>query len=139
MAGGVPLASRAQQVAAVLGHFGSANPQTLGKALGTFAKAFGRNVKTDFATVGGGRRAAGARGDRGQQHLADGRWLRTRHQDIDRVRREVHHRQRVPRGAQRDAGINSMRDLKGKTVAVQTHRHRLVLDAELIDVAGLIG
>jgi len=56
-AGGSLLASRsvfAQQAAAVLGHFGSANPQTMGKANGGFAKAFGANVKTDFATVSGG-------------------------------------------------------------------------------------
>ena len=57
-AGGALLGARsvfAQQVTAVLGHFGSANPQTLGKASGSFAKAFGPNVKTEFATVGGGR------------------------------------------------------------------------------------
>ena len=43
-AGGAMLRSRsvfAQQTTAVLGHFGSANPQTLGKASGSFAKAFG--------------------------------------------------------------------------------------------------
>src|SRR5262249_1446252 len=54
MAGGMALQARAQQTTAVLGHFGSANPQTLGKALGSFAKAFGSNVKTDFVTVSGG-------------------------------------------------------------------------------------
>ena len=56
-AGGAVTASRslfAQQATAVLGHFGSANPQTFGKANGGFAKAFGPNVKTDFVSVGGG-------------------------------------------------------------------------------------
>jgi len=59
VAGGGVLAPHrafAQQAAAaaVLGHFGSANPQTMGKATGSFAKAFGPNVKTDFVTVSGG-------------------------------------------------------------------------------------
>ena len=58
VAGGGVLAPHrafAQQAAtAVLGHFGSANPQTMGKATGGFAKAFGSNVKTDFVTVSGG-------------------------------------------------------------------------------------
>src|SRR5712671_5052583 len=56
-AGGALLATRqvaAQQRTAVLGHFGSANPQTFAKATGAFAKAFGTSVKTDFVTVGGG-------------------------------------------------------------------------------------
>src|SRR5690349_19324374 len=56
-AGGAMLAPRlasAQQRTAVLGHFGSANPQTYAKATGAFAKAFGPGVKTDFVTVGGG-------------------------------------------------------------------------------------
>jgi len=50
----VPRKSTAQQATAVLGHFGSANPQTFGKATGAFAKAFGGNVKTDFVTVSAG-------------------------------------------------------------------------------------
>ena len=107
-AGGAMLASRsvfAQQATAVLGHFGSANPQTFGKATGAFAKAFGPNVKTEF--VDGRRRPAGDRRHRRQQHgylqcrlVADGGGLRARHQDVDGLRREVHHRQRVPGGAQ---------------------------------------
>ena len=43
-AGGALFSSRrslAQQATAVLGHFGSANPQTFAKATGAFAKAFG--------------------------------------------------------------------------------------------------
>jgi len=56
-AGGALIASRrslAQQSTAVLGHFGSANPQTFAKATGAFGKAFGGNVKTDFVTVSAG-------------------------------------------------------------------------------------
>jgi len=62
-AGGAMLRSRnvfAQQATAVLGHFGSANPQTLGKANGAFANAFGANVKTEFATVGAGSQVIAA-------------------------------------------------------------------------------
>src|SRR5207248_10686793 len=50
----------AQQVTAVPGHFGSASPQTLGKANGAFAKAFGANVKTDFVTVSEGNQVVAA-------------------------------------------------------------------------------
>ena len=56
-AGGSLLCARsllAQQATAVLGHFGSANPQTFAKANGAFAKALGSNVKTDYVTVGAG-------------------------------------------------------------------------------------
>jgi len=56
-AGGSMLGARslfAQQATAMLGHFGSANPQTFAKANGAFAKAMGSNVKTDFVTVGAG-------------------------------------------------------------------------------------
>ena len=44
----------------MLGHFGSANPQTMGKASGSFLKAYGANVKTDFATVGSGAQVIAA-------------------------------------------------------------------------------
>ena len=56
-AGGAMLGPRlagAQQRTAVLGHFGSANPQTLAKATNAFGRAFGSSVKTDFVTVSGG-------------------------------------------------------------------------------------
>ena len=49
-----PRRAAAQATTAVLGHFGSANPQTFAKATGAFAKAFGSNVKTDFVTVSAG-------------------------------------------------------------------------------------
>src|SRR5207253_349014 len=35
---------------AVLGHFGSANPQTYAKATGAFQQAFGEKEKVDFVT-----------------------------------------------------------------------------------------
>jgi taurine transport system substrate-binding protein len=55
--GGAMLGARsvlAQAVTAMLGHFGSANPQTFAKASGAFAKALGPNVKTGYVTVGAG-------------------------------------------------------------------------------------
>ena len=57
IAGGNLIGARsafAQQATAVLGHFGSANPQTFAKASGAFAKAYGANVKTEYVTVGAG-------------------------------------------------------------------------------------
>src|SRR5438552_14953949 len=57
MAGGAVFASRslfAQAATAMLGHFGSANPQTFAKASGAFQKAMGDRVKTEFVTVGAG-------------------------------------------------------------------------------------
>ena len=57
MAGGSMIGARnifAQQATAVLGHFGSANPQTFAKASGAFQKAYGANVKTEYVTVGAG-------------------------------------------------------------------------------------
>ena len=54
----------------------------------------------------GRRRPAGDRRDRRQQHgylqhrlEPDGRRLRAGREDVDGIRREVHHRQRVPRGS----------------------------------------
>ncbi|MEO8136701.1 MAG: ABC transporter substrate-binding protein [Betaproteobacteria bacterium] len=57
MAGGAVVRSRslfAQQATAMLGHFGSANPQTFAKASGAFQKVYGANVKTEYVTVGAG-------------------------------------------------------------------------------------
>jgi taurine transport system substrate-binding protein len=44
----------------VLGHFGSANPQTFAKATGAFQKAFGEKEKTDFMTVSSGAQVISA-------------------------------------------------------------------------------
>jgi taurine transport system substrate-binding protein len=45
---------------AVLGHFGSANPQTFAKATGAFQKAFGEKEKVDFMTVSSGAQVIAA-------------------------------------------------------------------------------
>lgn len=39
---------------AVLGNFGSANPQTFGKSIGSYQKAMGDNVKVEYTTVRAG-------------------------------------------------------------------------------------
>jgi taurine transport system substrate-binding protein len=45
---------------AVLGHFGSANPQTFAKATGSFQKALGEKTKVDFMTVSSGAQVISA-------------------------------------------------------------------------------
>src|SRR4051812_37419061 len=45
---------------AVLGHFGSANPQTYAKATSAFQKAFGEKEKVDFVTVSAGSQVISA-------------------------------------------------------------------------------
>jgi len=45
---------------AVLGHFGSANPQTYAKATGAFQKVFGEKEKIDFVTVSAGSQVISA-------------------------------------------------------------------------------
>lgn len=50
----------AQQTTAVLGHFGSANPQVFGKASGTFAKSFGPAVATNFVSISAGSQVLAA-------------------------------------------------------------------------------
>jgi taurine transport system substrate-binding protein len=45
---------------AVLGHFGSANPQTFAKATNSFQKAFGEKEKVDFMTVSSGAQVIAA-------------------------------------------------------------------------------
>ncbi|MBB5214475.1 ABC transporter substrate-binding protein [Parapusillimonas granuli] len=50
----------AQQKRAILGHFGSANPQVLGKATSSFAEALGSGVKTDFVSVSAGSQVLAA-------------------------------------------------------------------------------
>lgn len=57
-----PRQSQAQEHdnAFVLGHFGSANPQVLGKAMGSYKNAFGSGIKTEFVTVSAGSQVLAA-------------------------------------------------------------------------------
>lgn len=50
----------AAQSKAVLGHFGSANPQMYGKATGSFGKVLGSNTKVDYYSISAGSQALSA-------------------------------------------------------------------------------
>ncbi len=111
-AGGAMLGSRsvfAQQATVVLGHFGSANPQTLGKASGSFAKAFGPNVVVGFAQ---GIKMSMVYVEK---YITDSECLAVR----------------------KDAGINTLKDLKGKKIGLpfNTSVHFAMLAA--LKTAGL--
>lgn len=122
MAGGVPLASRARQAVAVLGHFGSANPQTLGKALGSFAKAFGGNVRTDFVTVGGGPQVLAAIAGNSMDvcNVGSSPMVVGFAQGIkmSMVYVEKYITDSECLAVRNDAGIDSMHDLKGKKIGL---------------------
>jgi len=122
VAGGLALPARAQQAAAVLGHFGSANPQTLGKALGSFAKSFGTGVKTDFVTVGGGPQVLAAIAGNsmdlcnvGSSPMVVGFAQGIR---MSMVYVEKYITDSECLAVRKDAGINGMRDLKGKKIGL---------------------
>lgn len=125
VAGGTLLASRtsyAQQVTAVLGHFGSANPQTMGKATGAFAKAMGTNVKTDFATVGAGSQVIAAiAGDSmdlcnvGSSPMVVG-FAQGIKMSMVYVEKYITDSECL--AVRKDAGIDGMKDLKGKKIGM---------------------
>jgi taurine transport system substrate-binding protein len=124
-AGGAMLRSRsvsAQQAAVVLGHFGSANPQTLGKAAGSFAKAFGPNVKTDFATVGGGPQVIAAIAGNsidicnvGSSPMVVG-FAQGIKMSMVYVEKYITDSECL--AVRKDAGINTLKDLKGKKIGL---------------------
>ena len=124
-AGGALMASRraaAQQTTAMLGHFGSANPQTFGKATGAFAKAFGANVKTDFVTVGGGPQVLAAIAGNSMDMcnvgsspmvVGFGQGIR-----MSMVYVEKYITDSECLAVRKDAGINTLKDLKGKKIGL---------------------
>jgi taurine transport system substrate-binding protein len=124
-AGGAMVASRplfAQQASAVLGHFGSANPQTMGKANGAFAKAFGANVKTDYVTVSGGPQVIAAiAGDSmdmcnvGSSPMVVG-FAQGVKMSMVYVEKFITDSECL--AVRKDAGINGMKDLKGRKVGL---------------------
>lgn len=122
VAGGIALPSRAQQTTAVLGHFGSANPQTLGKALGSFAKAFGSNVKTDFVTVSGGPQVLAAIAGNSMDvcNVGSSPMVVGFAQGIkmSMVYVEKYITDSECLAVRKDAGINTMKDLKGKKIGL---------------------
>jgi taurine transport system substrate-binding protein len=125
-AGGAMLTSRSawaqQQTTAVLGHFGSANPQTFGKATGAFAKALGPNVKTDFVTVGGGPQVLAAIAGNsmdvcnvGSSPMVVGFAQGVR---MSMVYVEKYITDSECLAVRKDAGINTLKDLKGKKIGL---------------------
>ncbi len=124
-AGGAMLRSRnafAQQVTAVLGHFGSANPQTFGKANEGFAKAFGPSVKTDYVTVGSGAQviAAVAGNSLDVCNVGSSPMVVGFAQGIkmSMVYVEKYITDSECLAVRKDAGINSLKDLKGKKIGM---------------------
>jgi taurine transport system substrate-binding protein len=112
----------AQQATAVLGHFGSANPQTLGKASGSFARVFGAGVKTDFATVGSGAQVIAAIAGNsmdicnvGSSPMVVGfaQGIKT-----SMVYVEKYITDSECLAVRKDAGINALKDLKGKKIGM---------------------
>jgi taurine transport system substrate-binding protein len=124
-AGGAMVAARgvaAQQATAVLGHFGSANPQTFGKATGAFAKAFGSNVKTDFVTVSGGPQVLAAIAGNSMDvcNVGSSPMVVGFGQNIkmSMVYVEKYITDSECLAVRKDAGINTMKDLKGKKIGL---------------------
>ena len=124
-AGGAMLAprdARAEQATAVLGHFGSANPQTLGKATDAFAKAFGSGVKTDFVTVGGGPQVLAAIAGNSMDvcNVGSSPMVVGFAQGIkmSMVYVEKYITDSECLAVRKDAGINTLKDLKGKKIGL---------------------
>ena len=124
-AGGAMLRPRsvfAQQATAVLGHFGSANPQTFGKATDGFAKAFGSGVKTDYVTVGTGAQVIAAVAGNsldlcnvGSSPMVVGFAQGIR---MSMVYVEKYITDSECLAVRKDAGINSLKDLKGRKIGM---------------------
>ena len=117
-----PRAAQAQQAVAVLGHFGSANPQTLGKATGGFAKAFGSGVKTDFVTVGGGPQVLAAIAGNSMDlcNVGSSPMVVGFAQGIkmSMVYVEKYITDSECLAVRKDSGINTLKDLKGKKIGL---------------------
>ena len=114
--------ARAQAATAVLGHFGSANPQTFAKATGAFAKAFGGNVKTDFVTVSAGPQVLAAIAGNSMDicNVGSSPMVVGFGQGIkmSMVYVEKYITDSECLAVRNDAGIHSLKDLKGKKVGL---------------------
>ncbi len=143
-AGGGMLQSKsafAQAATAMLGHFGSANPQTFGKANGGFAKALGSNVKTEFVTVGGGPQVLAAIAGNSMDlcNVGSSPMVVGFGQGIkmSMVYVEKYITDSECLAVRRDSGINTLKDLKGKKIGLpfNTSVHFAMLAA--LKTAGL--
>lgn len=119
---GMSRSVNAQASRAVLGHFGSANPQTFAKATGAFAKALGSNVKTEFVTVSAGPQIIAAMAGNsmdicniGSSPMVVGfaNDLRISMVYIEKIITDSE-----CLAVRNDAGIQSVKDLKGKKIGL---------------------
>jgi len=124
-AGGSMLGARnlfAQAATAMLGHFGSANPQTFAKASGAFAKAMGANVKTDFVTVGAGPQVIAAIAGNSMDvcNIGSSPMVVGFAQGVkmSMVYVEKYITDSECLAVRKDAGIETMKDLKGKKIGL---------------------
>jgi taurine transport system substrate-binding protein len=125
VAGGSVIGSRnvfAQQATAVLGHFGSANPQTFAKASGAFQKAYGANVKTEYVTVGAGPQVIAAIAGNSMDicNIGSSPMVVGFAQGVkmSMVYVEKYITDSECLAVRNDAGIATMKDLKGKKVGL---------------------
>lgn len=122
VAGGITLPVRAQQATAMLGHFGSANPQTFGKANGGFARAFGGKAKTDYVTVSSGAQVIAAVAGNsldicnvGSSPMVVG-FAQGINMSMVYVEKYITDSECL--AVRKDAGINSLKDLKGRKIGL---------------------
>ncbi|MEO6270476.1 MAG: ABC transporter substrate-binding protein [Lautropia sp.] len=107
---------------AVLGHFGSANPQTYAKATGAFQKVLGDKVAVDFVTVSAGSQVISAMAggsidicNVGSSPMVVGFGQEL---DISMVYVEKIITDSECLAVRKDAGIDDVKGLKGKTVGL---------------------
>lgn len=107
---------------AVLGHFGSANPQTYAKATGAFQKAFGEKERIEFLTVSAGSQVISAMAG-GSMDICNvgsspmvvgfGQGLKISMVYIEKIITDSE-----CLAVRKDAGIKTVKDLKGRTVGL---------------------
>jgi len=107
---------------AVLGHFGSANPQTFAKATGSFQKAFGEKEKVDFLTVSSGAQVISAMAGNsldvcnvGSSPMVVGfcNGLKISMVYVEKIITDSE-----CLAVRNDSGIKTLKDLKGKSIAL---------------------